>query len=318
MPFAWERLHFYFHPIFLEHLKGLRHPENPNRLKIIIDHLKENNLWEKLQILTPKAAELKWIETNHSSAYIEGVRKACEHAPVVLDGGDTLVTEKSYQAGLYAVGACLAGIDDLVNERANAVFCAVRPPGHHAEFDEAMGFCLFNNVAIAARYAIDRYALQRIFILDWDVHQGNGTHHSFYSTPEVYFCSIHQWPLYPGIGSAKERGRGLGKGYTLNIPLPQDSADEIYLKVLTEQILPEMRLYRPDLLIISAGFDAHANDPLAQMLLSTEAFREMTRMVRKEMQAINGGKILSVLEGGYHHKNLAESVQAHLEALVEK
>ena len=312
-----KNLHFYYHPIFLEHLKGLRHPENPERLRVIVDYLERKDIWAQLLVKTPEKAELKWIETNHSLSYIQSVREACERAPVVLDGGDTLLTDQSYDAALYAAGACLGGVDDLMNGTVDNVFCAVRPPGHHAEHSEAMGFCLFNNVAIAARYAIDRYALQRVFILDWDVHQGNGTHHSFYQDHHVYFCSIHQWPLYPGIGAAEERGRGVGKGYTLNIPLPADCGDTEYLRVLNEQVIPELRLYHPDLLIISAGFDAHDEDPLAQMKVSTEGFREMTRTLKREMQHINGGKILSVLEGGYHHENLAESLLAHLEALVE-
>lgn len=318
MGLAWQKLHFYYHPVFLDHLAGLQHPENPARLRTILDYLQQKGIWEKLPVKAPHPPDLKWIHLNHSPSYTERIRETCEQGPAILDGGDTLVTEKSYEAALYAVDACLEGVDDLMQGAAETVFCAVRPPGHHAEYAEAMGFCLFNNVAIAARYGIDRYSLQRIFILDWDVHHGNGTHHSFYAEHNVYFCSIHQWPLYPGIGAAEERGRGLGKGYTLNVPLPSGCGDEVYLKVLQEQVLPAMRLYRPDLLIISAGFDAHADDPLAQMNLSTEGYREMTRLVRQEMKAINGGKILSVLEGGYHHQNLAASVLAHLEALVEE
>ncbi len=318
MPLPWRKLIFYYHPVFLEHLPGLRHPENPERLNMIVRHLQEKNIWEQLQVAAPPAADLKWIETNHSPSYIRSVEEACRRAPLILDGGDTVVTARSYEAALHAVGACLAGVDDLLNGRAGSVFCALRPPGHHAEHAEAMGFCLFNNAAIAARYALDRHSLQRVFILDWDVHHGNGTQNSFYDSAEVYFCSIHEWPLYPGSGARDERGRGLGKGYTLNIPLLAGGGDEEYLEALRDQIIPELRHYHPDLLIISAGFDAHEDDPLAQMRVSTNGYREMTRLLRQTMQPINGGKILSVLEGGYHHHNLAESVQAHLEALVEE
>ena len=265
----------------------------------------------------PPAADTKWIATNHDAEYIQKVQAACEEAPAVLDGGDTIITSQSYSAAIHGVGACLSGIDDLVNDVVDSVFCAVRPPGHHAEYKEAMGFCLFNNVAIAARYALDRYSLQRIFILDWDVHHGNGTHYSFYGDSEVYFCSTHQWPLYPGTGRAEDRGRGVGEGYTLNIPLPARCGDDRYLAILKDDIIPALRHYNPYLLIISAGFDAHEDDPLAEMNVSTEGFREMTRLLKAEMKEINGGKILSVLEGGYHHHNLAESVLAHLEALVE-
>lgn len=314
----WQNIRFYHHPLFLEHLTGIRHPENPERLKIILDHLQGNSCWSRMQIAQAPAADLKWIATNHSDFYIQSVEQACRRAPEILDGGDTLVTTQSYQAALHAVGACLAGVDDLMQGRATAVFCAVRPPGHHAEHDHALGFCLFNNVAIAARYAIDRYSLQRVFILDWDVHHGNGTQHSFEYMAEVFFCSLHQWPLYPGSGAAGETGRGVGRGYTLNIPLSPGTGDAGYLQAFDQQVLPALRRYRPDLLIISAGFDAHEQDPLAEMALSTAGFAEMTRRVRRAMQEFNGGKILSVLEGGYHRPNLAESVLAHLEALAEE
>lgn len=315
--FAWDRLHFYYHPIFLEHLAGVDHPESPERLRVIIRYLKDCGIWDKLTIKVPEPADLKWIQTNHSPSYVSTIEATCKRAPAILDGGDTVVTARSYEAALHAVGACLMGVDDLMSDAAQSVFCAIRPPGHHAEYAEAMGFCLFNNAAIAARYAIDRYGLQRIFLIDWDVHQGNGTHHSFYKDAEVYFVSIHQWPLYPGMGAEFERGRGVGAGYTLNIPLKPHQGDEAYLEAFYTKIIPALRLYHPDLLIISAGFDAHENDPLAQMNVSTECFRTMTRLLRAEMMPRNGGKILSILEGGYHTGNLAESLLAHLEALVE-
>jgi acetoin utilization deacetylase AcuC-like enzyme len=318
MAHTWQKLFFYYHPVFLEHLPGLRHPENPDRLNGILQYLQEQKIWEKLSHKTPSPADPKWIETSHSLEYIGSIEETCRRAPAILDGGDTLVTAHSYEAALYAVGACIAGVDDLMNNATDSVFCAVRPPGHHAEYAEAMGFCLFNNVAIAARYAIDRHSLQRIFILDWDVHHGNGTQNSFYESAEVFFCSIHEWPLYPGSGVANEKGRGIGRGYTLNIPLTAGAGDREYYAALQEQIIPALRHYNPDLLILSAGFDAHDDDPLAQMRLSTNAYREMTRMLRREMKELNGVKILSVLEGGYHHHNLAESVLAHLEALVEE
>ncbi|HQU70753.1 MAG TPA: histone deacetylase [Calditrichia bacterium] len=314
--YDWDKLSFYYHPIFLEHLAGIDHPESPDRLRIIMRYLKEQGVWDRLTIKTPEPADLKWIRTNHSPSYIESVEAACRHAPAFLDGGDTIVTEKSYLAALHGVGACLSGVDDLLAGDYHSAFCLIRPPGHHAEYSEAMGFCLFNNVAIAARYALDRYALQRIFIIDWDVHQGNGTHHSFYSEAEVFFVSIHQWPLYPGIGAEHETGRGVGAGYTLNIPLPPNQGDEVYLAAFTDRIIPAMRRYHPDLLILSAGFDAHQGDPLAQMNLTTEVFAELTRLLRREMLP-RGGKVLSVLEGGYHTLNLAESLLAHLQALVE-
>ena len=314
----WDRLLYYHHPLYLQHLQGIEHPECPKRLKVITRHLTETKLFEKIVLKQAQPVEKKWVLTNHDEHHFAAVEQAVQAAPQVLDGGDTVVTEHSLQAALLAAGAAVAGVDDLIHGNAAAVFCAVRPPGHHAEFDRAMGFCLFNNVAIAARYAIDRHSLQRVFILDWDVHHGNGTQNSFYDMAEVYFCSIHQAPLYPGTGHANERGRGLGLGYNLNIPLPAGCDDQVYFTVLQDKIIPELIRYRPDLLIISAGFDAHTDDPLAGMQVSTEGFGKMTTMLRDAMKTINNDKILSVLEGGYHQINLAESVEAHLYALAEE
>ena len=312
----WNELVLYYHPIFQEHLLNVQHPENPGRLELIKNYLTEQEVWDSIQVKTPQPAELKWIETTHSSEYIRFVKISCENAPQVLDGGDTVVTARSYEAARYACGACIMGVDDLINNKTNAVFCAVRPPGHHAEFAHAMGFCLFNNVAIAANYALEKYGLKRIFILDWDVHHGNGTQHSFEYTDNVFFCSIHQSHLYPSSGQSLENGKEAGLGYTLNFPLPPDSNDEVYLSLLKEKISPKLYEYKPELLIISAGFDAHDQDPLAQMKLSTECYYKMTKLLKAAMLDHNGGKILSVLEGGYHLNHLAESVFAHLKAFV--
>jgi acetoin utilization deacetylase AcuC-like enzyme len=314
----WSRIAFYYHLIFLEHLHGVRHPENPERLELIKDYLIEKGVWDSMQVKTPQPADIKWIEATHSSEYVRFVKAACEKAPQILDGGDTVVTTKSHEAALYAAGACIMGVDDLLNNQAHAVFCAVRPPGHHAEFAHAMGFCLFNNVAIAARYALRNYGLKRIFILDWDVHHGNGTHNTFEYSNEVFFCSIHQSRLYPGSGDSSETGKGDGEGFTLNFPLPAGSGDKDYLSLLNKKIIPELHKFNPELLIISAGFDAHDEDPLASMKLSTECYGEMTKLLHSAMQEHNGGKILSVLEGGYHLSHLAESVFTHLQAFVRE
>jgi len=313
----WSNLIFYYHPIFLEHLHDVRHPENPERLELIKDYLIEKGIWDSMKVKMSQPADIKWIETTHSSEYVHFVKVACEKAPQILDGGDTVVTTRSYEAALYAAGACIMGVDDLLNNQANSVFCAIRPPGHHAEFAHAMGFCLFNNVAIAARYALQNYGLKRIFILDWDVHHGNGTQNTFEYSDEVFFCSIHQSRLYPGSGDSAETGKGSGEGFTLNFPLPAGSADKDYISLVTERIIPELRKYGPELLIISAGFDAHDEDPLASMKLSSECYGEMTRLLRSAMQKYNDGKILSVLEGGYHLNHLAESVFAHLQAFTQ-
>ena len=313
----WSRLRFYYDPIFLTHLEGLQHPENPARLEIIVQHLKDAGIWPHLDVRQAPAAEEKWILTNHEKGYYDRLKAASEKAPALLDGGDTILTANSFEAAARGAGCALAAVDAIQAGDIDSAFCAVRPPGHHAEFDEAMGFCLFNNVAVAARYAYQAHELERVFIFDWDVHHGNGTQHSFYHSSDVYFASIHQSPHYPGTGLAGERGSGAGEGYTLNFPLPAGADDNVYFMILDEHIVPAIREYEPQLLIISAGFDAHEDDPLGGMRLSSEAFAEMTRRLKSAMQPLNGGKILSVLEGGYHHDNLAHSVAAHLRALTE-
>ncbi len=313
----WSRLRFYYDPIFLTHLEGFQHPENPARLEIIVEHLKETAIWAKLDVQQAPAADKKWVLTNHSEEYYHQLKAASEKAPALLDGGDTILTANSFEAAARGAGCAMAAVDALLADTIDSAFCAVRPPGHHAEFDEAMGFCLFNNVAIAARYALQAHELERVFIFDWDVHHGNGTQNSFYHSSDVFFASIHQSPHYPGTGLAGERGSGTGEGYTLNFPLPAGANDAVYMRILEEHLLPAIRDYEPQLLIISAGFDAHEDDPLGGMELSSEAFGEMTRRLRSTMKPLNGAKVLSVLEGGYHHNNLAHSVAAHLRALTE-
>lgn len=312
----WNQLVLYYHPIFQEHLLDVRHPENPRRLQLIKNYLNEKDVWNPIRVKEPQPAEIKWIETNHAPEYIKFVKAACEKPPQVLDGGDTIVTARSYEAALYAAGACMQGVDDLMRGDSKSVFCAVRPPGHHAEYSHAMGFCLFNNIAIAARYALQKYDLQRIFIVDWDVHHGNGTQNSFEYTNEVFFCSIHQDHLYPGTGISSEKGEGSGAGYTRNFPLPAGGGDSDYIAILKGEIIPAIDNYKPQLLMISAGFDAHDEDPLASMKLSTQCYFEMTRLLRSAIQKHNDGKLLSVLEGGYHLNHLAESVYAHLKGLI--
>lgn len=317
MEIDWRQLFFYYHPLFLKHLEGVRHPENPRRLEVILEYLKLQGVWEKLTRIRPAAADVGRIETNHAKDYVEIVRESCREPLRTLDDGDTLVTADSFRAAERAVGAVLQAVDALLAGKAASAFCAVRPPGHHAEYDRAMGFCLFNNVAIAARYAREKYGLDRVFILDWDVHHGNGTQHSFESSREVFYCSIHQWPLFPGTGSRDETGSGGGAGFTMNFPLPAGAGEKEYFQILQEKILPAVREFQPQLFIISAGFDAHGNDPLAGMRLNAASFGEMTRLVRQELVSLNGVKILSVLEGGYNLTALAESVFEHLKALVE-
>jgi len=305
------------HPVCEQHLQGIRHPEQPARISAIRHRLQNAGIWQQLVHREPDPIEDQWILLNHSMDYLAEVKRAAQNPPAVLDGGDTIMTEKSLEAARRAAGAAVMGIDAILQGKFYTVFALVRPPGHHAEYDHAMGFCIFNNIAIAAHYAIEHYGVKRVFILDWDVHHGNGTQHSFEWRADVFFCSIHQWPLFPGTGSANEQGKGDGKGYTRNFPLPAGSDDTVYLQLMKEEILPLIQQYHPELLLISAGFDAHAGDPLAGMQVSSRGFAEMTQMVGEVAHQVGVKGILSFLEGGYHLEHLAESVQVHLEKLAE-
>ena len=311
-----SRTGFIYHDRFLDHDTGPGHPERPERLKAISSHLKKVNLWNSLQHMMIDAATEDWILKAHTSQHLRFVREACRRGQTVLDQGDTHACKDSAEAALLAVGGVLAGVDAVMNGSLKNVFCAVRPPGHHAERETVMGFCLFNNVAIAARYAQAKYAVERVAIIDWDVHHGNGTQSIFYEDKSVFYISTHQYPFYPGTGTRDERGSGKGEGYTLNVPLRADSGEKEYVEAFQKEILPALHLYKPDLILISAGFDAHRDDPLANMNLTEDSFALLTSMVMEVADNNCNGKIVSVLEGGYHLTALAKSVEAHLRQLL--
>ncbi len=222
----------------------------------------------------------------------------------------------SYRAALQAVGGTLAAIDAVMDGRVANAFCAVRPPGHHAEPSRAMGFCLFNNVAVGARYAQQRYGLGRVLILDWDVHHGNGTQAAFYEDPTVLYVSLHQYPWYPGTGSAEEVGTGPGEGYTLNLPMAAGRGNDEYRTAFELRIQPAVREFSPDFVLISAGFDAHRDDPLAMMNVTEAGYRAMTESVKDWASTTAQGRIVSCLEGGYNLTALADSVEAHVRCLA--
>jgi acetoin utilization deacetylase AcuC-like enzyme len=303
-------------PRFLEHLTGPAHPERPERLGAITARVSESGLGSDLTPIAAAPAGVPWISEVHDAAYVERVRRACERGSPVLDSMDTGISERSYEAALLAAGAGLAAADAVASGRVGAAFAAVRPPGHHALRDAAMGFCLFNNAAVVARYLQRRHALGKVFIVDWDVHHGNGTQAAFYEDPTVFYFSIHQWPFYPGTGSARERGEGPGEGSTLNAPMPAGSGDDDYRRVFDQQLLPALRSFRPDAVVVSAGFDAHRDDPLAGMRLTEAGFASLTRTVLEAAGDLCRGRLVSLLEGGYDLDALAASVEAHLGALL--
>jgi acetoin utilization deacetylase AcuC-like enzyme len=306
---------FIYNPLFLKH-ETEPHPENPGRLEAIYNKIQDSDLAQELTFTEPRVATPEQIARNHDAGYIERVRTAWEEGSRNLDA-DTVISQDSYEAAALAAGAGLTAVDLVVDGDADNAFCAVRPPGHHAEQDRAMGFCLFNNVAIAARYAIEERDLNRVFIFDWDVHHGNGTQHSFYNDASVYYASSHQFPFYPGTGDEDETGSGDGLGATLNFPMRAYSGDVDYMDRIENKLIPEMIRFKPDLIIISAGFDAHERDPLANIEITTECFGNMTQMIKQAANEICEGRLISMLEGGYDYQALSESVFTHLKYLMK-
>lgn len=308
---------FVYHPVFLEHQTGWKHPENRRRLTTLLDHLKKSGLWDQLQHLTPTPATEADITAIHDPRYVEQVRQACRSGALFEPDEVTLGSPGTYHAALMAAGAVLSAVDAVMAGQVGNAFCAVRPPGHHAERDHAMGFCFFNNIAIGARHLQRRHGLQRIAIIDWDVHHGNGTQQAFYNDPSVFYFSIHQYPLYPQSGRACETGEDEGRGFTLNVPMPAGSTDTDYERVFSCELRQALDQFRPEFILISAGFDAHRDDPLAGVALTETGFGNLTRIVMDLAASHCGKRMVSILEGGYAPAALSASVEAHLRALMK-
>ncbi len=304
---------------YLLHDPGSWHPERPDRLKAIQSSLKDSGVLELLIQLKPYPAPLAWVERLHDADYIRRFQEACQRGEQVFDVQDCGISPESYEIALLAAGGVLAAADAIMGDQADNAFCAVRPPGHHAERDRAMGFCFFNNVALGAVYLLENFGLERVAIVDWDVHHGNGTQHLFEADPRVFYLSLHEDPqyCYPGTGYRREEGKGPGKGFTLNLPFPPRSGDEEYLEALQNEGLPRVRQFAPQFVMISAGFDAHSKDPLAHMHLTRSGYREMARLVLDLAQESAGGRVITVLEGGYNLEVLEECVEDHLRILLD-
>ena len=311
-----SKTHIFFHPLSLQHDTGRGHPERPERIQAVLDHLDSLEMKDMFSWITPEPASKEQILSNHGNSYIESVERLAAIGGGFLDA-DTVVSSESYNAALRATGACVQAIDAVMKKDANNAFCLNRPPGHHARPNTAMGFCFFNTVAIGARHALRRHGMNRVFILDLDVHHGNGTQESFYEDSSVFFCSIHQSPLYPGTGLSNETGSGEGAGYTLNLTVPSGANGELYHSLLEEKILPAIRNFQPELILISAGFDAHRLDPLAGVQLEDVDFYRLTHSVLQEADALCEGRVVSVLEGGYDLRGLSGGVEQHLRAMLE-
>ena len=309
---------FIFDEAFLSHRTGAGHPECAERLSATMSHLTSLPWFDDLKHLDAQPADQELIETSHSSAYLARARKTCIGGNAFLDSMDTAISEESYDVALKAAGAAVALSDSMINGEIGNGFALVRPPGHHAEYQQAMGFCILNNVAILARYLQARHGLDKVMILDWDVHHGNGTQHTFEEDPSVLFASTHQYPFYPGTGAWSETGIGKGRGATVNCPMRAGSGDKDYEAAFMEKILPALDDFKPEFVIISAGFDAHRDDPLGGVNLSTGFYGWMTRRVMELADKHAGGRIVSVLEGGYNLSMLPLCIEEHLKALSSR
>ena len=312
-----RRVGFLFHPSFLAHDTGPGHPERPQRLQAICEHLRAVKFWNSLVHLEPSPATRDILALVHPTPYIERIERACREGPAALDP-DTIASPGSWEAALRAVGTVTQAIDAVVSDSLDAAFCAVRPPGHHALADRAMGFCLFNNVAIGARYARRQHGLSRILIVDWDVHHGNGTQAIFYDDPSMLYFSTHQFPFYPGTGAQDDVGQGKGRFSTINVPLPAGSGDAELVEAFEQLLRPRAEVFKPELVLISAGFDAHRDDPLANLQVTESGYAKLTRIVREIAERHAHGRFVSVLEGGYNLTALGRSVEAHLRVLLEE
>jgi acetoin utilization deacetylase AcuC-like enzyme len=301
------------------HDTGPHHPEMPERVRAINTRLQESGLTDAALMIKPRPIDPSLIDPVHPPEYVSRFRHACRVRAGFINTPECPVCEESYDIALLAAGGMLQAVDEIMAGRIHNAFCAVRPPGHHAERRRAMGFCYLNNVAIAAEYLRSRYEMSRVAIVDFDVHHGNGTQHQFERDPNVLFCSVHQDPttLYPGSGFEHERGQGEAIGTTLNVPMRPGSGDEEYQQAFDSCILPAVCDFKPQFILVSAGFDGHRDDPLAHILLSTACYHWMTRKLVEVAAEVCQHRLVSTLEGGYDLEALADSAQAHVEALME-
>lgn len=309
---------FVYHPDYLLHAPPFEHPESPERLTAVTEHLAARGLLGKMIALTPEYADEADIALVHDPEYLRKIETGCRRGDLTLDAEDTYLNRHSYTIALLSAGGAIAGAKAVISGTARRAFCAIRPPGHHADSGSGMGFCLLNNIAVAARYLQARHGVSRIFIVDWDVHHGNGTQSIFLEDPSVYFFSIHEHPsfLYPGTGRRWETGKGAGEGKTLNAPMAPGAGDAEYRMAFEQMLGPAIEAFRPEILLVSAGFDAHRDDPLADMQLTDEGFRFMTRFVADMADRHCGGRLVSVLEGGYDLNTITISVEAHVRELL--
>ena len=296
---------------YQNHDTGPGHPERVDRVKVVNEELKKFD--KKIKWFEPKLFDHSIIEKVHNKNYLEKISISFPKSGIQFLDGDTIVSPGSKEAALDAVGSIILGIDQVVNKEFKNTFCSVRPPGHHAESDKAMGFCIYNNVAVGAAYLLHHYQYKKVAIIDYDVHHGNGTQEIFYNNPNVLYISTHQYPFYPGTGSVNEKG---ASNNILNIPLDPGTSSDIYFNSF-ENVLKKLKSFNPEFILLSSGFDAHQKDPLAQVNLKSKDFYEITKRIMNVADNICDGRIVSILEGGYDLDALKESAYEHVKALIE-
>jgi acetoin utilization deacetylase AcuC-like enzyme len=313
-----KRTGFLYDERYLLHDTGTNHPESPERLKAIYQGIKQAGLLPNLTLIQAMRADLEWIETVHSKNYIKRFEAACRSGNSTFDSPDNQMCAETFETALLAVGGVLDTVRQVMTGQIDNVFCAVRPPGHHAEREFAMGFCYFNNVAIAARYLQAEWAIQRVGIVDFDVHHGNGTQHIFEEDPTVFYYSIHQHPTFafPGTGRVFETGEGEGVGTIRNYPVLPGHGDKEYQGLVERDLMPVMEAFSPEVILVSAGFDAHVDDDMSDIQLSTEGFSRIMQRIVALAQHCSNGRLISVLEGGYCIKRLPELAANHVKILL--
>jgi acetoin utilization deacetylase AcuC-like enzyme len=308
---------YFYHKLFQEHLQGFGHVEQPARLAVIRDEVEKSEIAASLKFIEAKPAQTDWLTLVHDFNYVNRILTLDAKDAVALDWGDTFATAATPQAALHAAGCGIQAAQLVLDREIASAFCAVRPPGHHAIADQAMGFCIFNNIAVVAAYLTRIAGLSRVAIIDWDVHHGNGTEDIFAEDKRIFYISLHQYPHYPGTGHADMRGKREGEGFTLNLPMGAAAGDREYLHAIDNKIIPALKEFKPEFILISAGFDAHGDDPLSDIGLSTNSYYQMTQRLAEFANNCCRGRIVSMLEGGYNLDSLAASAKQHLKALTE-
>ncbi len=303
-----------YDPIYLEHDTGA-HVENSRRLVSIMSHLEKTGMKEKLISFSPRLASIEEVEMVHAPEYVLRIKGKAENGGGWLDP-DTVMCPRSYEVALYAVGGLLSAVEKVMAGEVNSAFALVRPPGHHATRNRAMGFCIFNNVAIAAKFARANFNIKRILIVDFDVHHGNGTQEAFYGDPKVLYFSTHQYPFYPGTGWLDETGTGQGEGYTVNFPMAAGWGDEQYLRAFNEVLIPVATKFQPQLILVSAGFDPHWADDIAMMQMSVTGFAQIAKILKQLAIELCQGHLILTLEGGYNLQVAASGTKAIFDVLL--